>query len=156
MAEEIEMIGDIGKRNKRAVNGGIVTNLDVDLTDAERAHIEWEIEATDHLAQTIASASKQSKGYTGVIRSDDPTRNTVRVTKHHRDVTPADVRAKRNSGEPVIPIAYDSARNVWVLDGIDKAAGEMGYLCAICLAWQDDITTRDCDVCDLKVKGYNG
>jgi len=154
-----DTIGDIGislnRKRRKISEGGIITNVGSEITKAESAAIDKEIDMTDELARAIEEKAKATgdRGYQCV--GDWVPGTPLRVPRKHLEWTHKDVRRRRNAGQPMIPIAkakYPNGDWEWVLNSADNAAVKMGYACRFCLSWSEP-TDGKCKVCSHNLEG---
>jgi len=127
---------------KKGMKGGIASNLDVELTDAER---EEENKIRD-LGDAIEMGEKQTDDYHGgeIFNPD----NTI-LTEGHTKNTYKSVRERINENIPMKPVAYipaeDGSIERWILNDVDAQAVHEGYACQECLGWQSVPGLPYCD-----------
>ena len=138
-----DTIGSVGSKVSEPGRGGVYSNVDVDLTDVERADIEKEIELTDHVAQQMDG--HDSYQHTGLWQ---PGYNELRVTHTHLNQTPKDFRQRRLAGDPIIPVSHyfdETGELHWVLNDVDAQGALEGYICLNCLNWQQSTIELKCN-----------
>lgn len=120
--------------------GRIYSNLDVNLTDAERAKIEKEEYETFLVDQQIQNTEEYK--HHGML---NPRNATITKTQENWDA--ADVRKRRAEGKPVLPvwtIETEDGNVVNILSDADREAVMQGYVCENCLGWQESNIDINC------------
>lgn len=126
----------------KKIRGGIVTNLDINLTDKEREDEEM----LRDVADAIEMGDKATDDYHGgeVFNPDN-----AFLTEGHIKNNAKRVRDRINSNEPIKPVGYipneDGSVNRWILNDVDADVVLQGYACQECLGWQSVPGLPYCD-----------
>jgi len=127
----------VSKKSKKS----LYSNIDNNVTDADRAIAD----RNDELEEAIDRKVKGSDGYETQGQLN-PRHATVTETQLSWDAK--DIRERRNSGKPVIPVwsfEDDYGETHWILTDEDAEACRLGYICENCLGWQKSNLTIDCE-----------
>lgn len=125
----------------------IYSNIDIDLTDAERYKTERD-EYNTHLVDEQIKNTDDYKSH-GFLNARNAT-----VTKTQEEWDAKDVRERRAAGKPVLPVwvmETETGDIVYILSDADREAVQHGYICENCLGWQKDNLTLKCET----LKGFS-